>query len=165
MDLEKLEKLNQLRQEGALTQEEFEREKQKVIGESAGCPTKEMIMGLSPYEYAAVINFAWFFPYIGWIGSLIFWLLGRNKSEVVDTQGKYFVNWFITWTLVGFVLIVALVFSSIATQPFVKAVGVIVSIGLFICMILCGLAFPAIAGFKCIKGATWRYPLSITFIK
>ncbi|MCC8170596.1 MAG: SHOCT domain-containing protein [Parabacteroides sp.] len=85
MDLEKLEKLNRLRQEGALTEAEFEREKQKVIGESAGCPTKEMIMGLSPYEYAAVINFAWFFPYIGWIGSLIFWLLGRNKSDVVDT--------------------------------------------------------------------------------
>lgn len=165
MDLEKLEKLNKLRQDGALTEDEYLREKHKLMEEEA-CPDKETIMGVSPREYAAIINFILFIPSIGWIASIILWLVGRDKSPMVNEQGKYLVNWMLTWMIIGIIVVVSLsVFSALAHPEKVKILLLVLCLLVLAGMVICAIVFPVLAGIKCMKGATWRYPLAITFIK
>lgn len=165
MDLEKLEKLSKLRQEGALTEEEYLREKHKLMEEEA-CPDKETIMGVSPREYAAIINFILFIPSIGWIASIILWLVGRDKSPMVNEQGKYLVNWMLTWMLAGVMALVAIaIANALIHVEKVKMLLAVSCLFLLIGMVICAIVFPILAGIKCMKGFAWRYPLAITFIK
>lgn len=71
MDYEKLEQLKRLHDSGALNDEEFEKEKKKILDEEAAAkPTAVLPMGLTENAYLALMNFAMFIPYVGWINVL-----------------------------------------------------------------------------------------------
>ena len=89
MDYRKLDELNKLRISGALTDEEFEQEKQKILNKE----TPKGILGLSENSYMGIMNFVLLIPTWGWIISIIAWIVGKDKSEAVSTQGKYIFNW------------------------------------------------------------------------
>ena len=66
MDYEKLEQLKRLHDSGALNDEEFEKEKKKILDEEAAAkPTAVLPMGLTENAYLALMNFAMFIPYVG----------------------------------------------------------------------------------------------------
>ena len=61
MDYEKLEQLKRLHDSGALNDEEFEKEKKKILDEEATAkPTAVLPMGLTENAYLALMNFAMF---------------------------------------------------------------------------------------------------------
>ena len=95
MDYRKLDELNKLRISGALTDEEFEQEKQKILNKE----TPKGILGLSENSYMGIMNFVLLIPTWGWIISIIAWIVGKDKSEAVSTQGKYIFNWLISWSI------------------------------------------------------------------
>ena len=71
MDYEKLEQLKRLHDSGALNDEEFEKEKKKILDEEATAkPTAVLPMGLTENAYLTLMNFAMFIPYVGWIALL-----------------------------------------------------------------------------------------------
>lgn len=175
MDYKKLEELNNLRQAGALTEEEFEREKQKLFAED--CATEEkaaqLPLGIDETAYLALVNFLLLIPTIGWIASIILWIIGRPGSEKLNRQGKYIFNWLITWILIGIILtfawILSLTTASIGiihnTTYASGAIGIMILILITIALCLLTLIFPIIGGIKGLNGDTWKYPVSIPFLK
>ena len=186
MDYEKLEQLKRLHDSGALNDEEFEKEKKKILDEEATAkPTAVLPMGLTENAYLALMNFAMFIPYVGWIAPIVFWIMGKENSILVNRQGKYILNWYISWFLYGIaltVLFVIFMFSGILsindmdyandqTSPLAVLLGIfgggagillllILGIGCFLCLL-----FPIIGGIKGLNGKTWKYPLCIPFLK
>ena len=121
----------------------------------------------------------------GWIAPIVFWIMGKENSILVNRQGKYILNWYISWFLYGIaltVLFVIFMFSGILsisdmdyandqTSPLAVLLGIfgggagillllILGIGCFLCLL-----FPIIGGIKGLNGKTWKYPLSIPFLK
>ncbi len=176
MDYKKLDELNKLRLSGALTDEEFEREKQKLFGEEAAAgsasPESVIPMGLSESSYLALMNFLIFVPYIGWIVPIVMWSIGKNTSPKIDQQGKYILNWYITWFIFGLIFAIASIASlpalmftggSLAPSAIAENIFWILPLAAII-GVLC-IAFPIIGGIRGLSGQTWKYPLSIPFLK
>ena len=186
MDYEKLEQLKRLHDSGALNDEEFEKEKKKILDEEdAGKPTTVLPMGLTENTYLALMNFAMFIPYVGWIAPIVLWIMGKESSAPVNRQGKYILNWYISWFLYGIVLTVLFIifmFSGIVSisdmnyenyqsSPLAVLLGIfgggagillllILGVGCFLCLL-----FPISGGITGLNGKTWKYPLSIPFLK
>ena len=186
MDYEKLEQLKRLHDSGALNDEEFEKEKKKILDEEdAGKPTTVLPMGLTENTYLALMNIAMFIPYVGWIAPIVLWIMGKESSAPVNRQGKYILNWYISWFLYSIVLTVLFIifmFSGIVSisdmnyendqsSPLAVLLSIfgggagillllILGVGCFLCLL-----FPIIGGIKGLNGKTWKYPLSIPFFK
>ena len=186
MDYEKLEQLKRFHDSGALNDEEFEKEKKKILDEEdAGKTTTVLPMGLTENTYLALMNFAMFIPYVGWIAPIVLWIMGKESSAPVNRQGKYILNWYISWFLYSIVLTVLFIifmFSGIVSisdmnyendqsSPLAVLLGIfgggagillllILGVGCFLCLL-----FPIIGGIKGLNGKTWKYPLSIPFFK
>ena len=186
MDYEKLEQLKRLHDSGALNDEEFEKEKKKILDEEdAGKPTTVLPMGLTENTYLALMNFAMFIPYVGWIAPIVLWIMGKESSAPVNRQGKYILNWYISWFKYGIVqtvLFIIFMFSGIVSisdmnyendqsSPLAVLLSIfgggagillllILGVGCFLCLL-----FPIIGGIKGLNGKTWKYPLSIPFFK
>lgn len=75
MDYKKLEELNNLRLSGALTEEEFEAEKKKLLDEELPPIAEPLPFGLHESSYLGLMNFLIFVPYVGWVVPLVLWLL------------------------------------------------------------------------------------------
>ena len=94
MDYEKLEQLKRLHDSGALNDEEFEKEKKKILDEEATAkPTAVLPMGLTENAYLALMNFAMFIPYEGWIAPIVLWIMGKANSIHAHRQGHKNQNW------------------------------------------------------------------------
>lgn len=90
-------------------------------------------------------------PLGGLILPLVMWLVNKDEFPAVNQHGKMIANWiisYISYTIVGVIL------SS-----------VFVGILLLVLINVCAIVFAVIAGVKASRGALWRYPLSVTFIK
>lgn len=179
MDLDKLEKLNELYQKGALTEDEFLREKQKLYNEETGNnngvsdQVGDLPFGLESNRYMCLMNLVILLPYAGWIASIVLWVMGKDKSQQVDQQGKAIINWFITWFIVALVLYGSFFVSIFSSMSGVYMGGggfagfgsMLVKMIPFIIFGLLCFIFPIIGGIKSIDGTAYRYPLSIRFLK
>ena len=87
MDYRKLEELNKLRQAGALTDEDFEREKKKIMDEGDSAQGA-LPMGMNESTYLAMMSFLILLPYIGWIVPIAMWIMGKDVSTAAHRQGK-----------------------------------------------------------------------------
>ncbi|MBB4043473.1 hypothetical protein GGR06_001255 [Bacteroides reticulotermitis] len=169
MDYKKLDELNRLRQDGALTDEEFDREKQKLFEEDAlnsNRPVEERPLGLQESSYLGLMSFLIMVPYVGWIIPIVLWVLGKNSSEQIDKQGKYILNWYITWFIFGGVFLLIMLagfpsafFGGNFIGPLFWIAPIAIAYGILT------LAFPIIGGIKGLNGQVWKYPLSIPFLK
>ena len=92
-----------------------------------------------------------FIPFGNLIGPLIFWLLKKDQSVLVDANGKESLNFQITMLIAMFVSIL-LCFILIGI-PLAIAVG------------LLSLIMPIIAAVKAGGGEIYRYPLTIRFLQ
>ena len=175
MDYKKLDELNKLRQSGALTDEEFDREKQKVFEEEAlnsNRPAEELPMGLRESSYLGLMSLLILLPYVGWMIPIVMWAIGRNASEQINKQGKYILNWYITWFIFGvtFVLTLLAGFPAAIISDHVTSMATVIGGLLWVLPIpiifgILSLVFPLVGGIKGLNGQVWKYPLSIPFLK
>lgn len=188
MDYKKLEELNKLRQSGALTDEEFESEKQKLMNEDASTVSAEkgtLPLGLSESAYLALMSFLILIPYAGWLVPIIAWIIGKDQSELINRQGKYILNWYISWFIFSIILAIILIislimgvgsitsFASMTNEDDISPalISTLFTSGgagisaILLCIIsLLSLLFPIIGGIKGLNNQTWKYPLSIPFL-
>jgi uncharacterized protein len=158
---DELQKLQQLRQSGAISEEEFEQAKAKILdGQSAaGMPFPgDFLSGdteAQTRQWAMILHLSMLANYaappLGFIAPILIWQLKKGDLPGLDAHGKNAVNWIISVLIYG-------------------VVGVIlipVVIGFFALMILGILAivFPIIAGLKANSGEVWKYPGAIGFFK
>lgn len=183
MNLKKLEKLNDLRKNGALTEEEFQQEKQKLMNNDTNSSASgDIPFNLTENTYLGLMNLIVLVPYIGWIASIIAWAVGKEKSEKIDKQGKNILNWMISYTIyaigLAFILLfIATIGHSIMIDLSGMGMGIFGAFGAFGALGFLGLSefalliflviaiLPIIGAIKGFNGNTFRYPLTISFIK
>lgn len=161
MDIEKLRHLHQLKEEGVLSEEEFQQQKQKLLDQS-NTPNPEFKAATAPVasgsldqqQYAMFIHFSLLLglvlPMIGLILPLVLWLTKKDNSYI-DQHGRTVANWLISYIIYAFVSFL-LVF-------------LIIGVPMLIALAVCHVVFAILGGIKAKDGELWQYPLSIKFFK
>ncbi len=149
MDLEQIEKLNELKEKGLISEEEYQAAKAKILGQPDSQPVQYLS---SNRDYAMLIHLAqfcsWLVPLLGMVVPLVMWQT-RKEDPYIDQQGKVVMNW---------------VFSSFI-YALVSGLLCIILIGipLLIALIICSIVFTIIGAIDANKGIIKNYPLTIKF--
>ncbi|EKE83442.1 DUF4870 domain-containing protein [Idiomarina xiamenensis] len=149
MNVDKLERLYELKEKGAITAEEFEREKAKLLNEPAlaGVDLQDV------KQYAMLMHFAQFLgfiiPVLGWLAPLVMWL-SRSENDYIDQNGRVIFNWIIS----------ALIYACIFTTLILIAIGIPLLVALFICSVI----FTILGALRAKDGEIKNYPLTIKFL-
>jgi uncharacterized protein len=152
---EELEKLQKLHAEGALTDAEFEAAKGQLIKTDRTVSKSQDLLGLDLNNYRALMHgsqFASFIlPFAGFVAPIVLWLLAKDHYPEVDVEGKQILNWLISemiYITVSFILCF-----------------VVIGIPLLIAIVLVGLIFPLIGTIEATQGKSYKYPMTIEFVK
>lgn len=141
-----LEKLKKLLDEGAISQEEYDREKERLLSSHAYVKDNGWDFGIDEKSFVVLMHASQFLS--SFIAPLIMWLLFKDKSRLVDEAGKNIINFELSFMLYCLVLCLTCVGSVL-----VPIIGVLLVI------------FIVIAIIKAVNGVTWAYPLTIRFLK
>lgn len=155
MDLDQIEKLNDLRQKGLISEDEYQQTKERILGQQQqAAPSQQvpLVMQTNNFDYAMVLHLtqfcSWLFPFLGLIVPLIMWQ-SKKEDPYVDEQGKVVMNW---------------VFSSLI-YFLISCVLCFIVVGFFLMAILfiCSIVFTIMGAMDANKGVIKNYPLSIKF--
>jgi uncharacterized Tic20 family protein len=142
-----LEKLKNLLDSGAITQEEYEREKARILASQYQVSNRDSWdLEIDENTFVALMHASQFIS--AFIVPLIAWLLLKNKSPRVDEAGKNILNFEISFTVYSLVLLLTCVGSVLIPVP-----------------LLIMAIFIVIAIIKAINGESWEYPLSFRVLK
>jgi len=155
---EELERLNKMRETGALTEADYEKAKSRLLdapppipgeGDGSGSMTQSEVN-----NWAMFIHFSQFCGYLiplaGLVVPIVLWQVKKDESPIVDAHGLAVVNWILS----------ALVYACISLLLTLVVIGVPM---LVVLGILC-IVFPIIGGIKAGNGEVWDYPLTIPFL-
>ncbi|GHU61497.1 hypothetical protein FACS1894123_00920 [Bacteroidia bacterium] len=149
-----LKELDELRRSGAITEEEYQREKQKVLDKGNNQSGKPLL-GLEENPYLALMHVSQFSGYIipglGFIVPVILWALNKDYNARVDSTGKGIINFMLTWLV--FVIIAGILCFLLIGIPILIALGII------------QVVFIIIATIKAANGEDWKYPFTIQILK
>lgn len=145
---EELEKLNDLRQRNIITEEEYEREKSKILN---GEPEKKSMSATEINQYTMFIHLSQFLGFfgVGFVVPVILWLIKKDESPIIDNHGKVVLNWMIS--LLIYAVAAGILCFILVGIPALIALGV------------CNIIFIIIGSVKAYSGELWKYPLSIEF--
>ena len=146
MKYENLKILDELREKGSITEEEFQREKAKILNDTT--PPYSSSFEIDDRAYVIIMHLSQFVTAI--LIPLIMWIIGKDRSQVIDQHGKNIINFWISYAIYGFI----------------AAILVLVLIGIPLLILLGIAAFVSIiiATLKAANGEAWKYPLTIEFI-
>lgn len=144
MNYDDLEKLNNLRQSGAITEEEYQKEKEKLLNQPSG----NRMSITDERQYTMFMHLSLF---LGIIFPVVLWLVKKDSSQFIDQSGKIILNWCFSAIIYAF---------GGAILSFI-VIGIPVLIALGICYII----FVIMGAIKANDGVLWKYPLSIQFFK
>ena len=156
---DEIQKLHRLRQEGVLSDEEYEKAKHKVIegGTSVGARIDQAVGNAiqDVPQYCMLMHLSqllgFVLPVIGLVVPVLMWVLRKDDSPDVDRHGMNVVNWIISEILYG-------VLCGILIM-------VLIGIPLAGALLVCSVAFPIIGAIKAKDGNIWTYPFTIPFFK
>ena len=154
---DEIDKLNQLKESGALTEEEFQQGKAALLARER--PTGEKVKELMG-EVSSDANFwgilihlsqflGYLFPFAGYVLPIVLWQIKKKDSPLIDRHGRVVVNWILSALIYGFV----------------SGLLIFVGIGIPMLILLAVLAvvFPIVGAIKANDGEAWPYPMSIHF--
>jgi len=148
---EDIEKLNNLKQSGAMSEQEYQEAKESLLAKN------RPIGGISvdTNMWGMFIHLSQFCGYIvplaGLIVPIILWQIKKSESDIIDRHGRVVVNWIIT----EFILAVAFALLCL----------VLIGIPLLVTLAVVAIVFPIVGAVKANNGEVWRYPCSIGFFK
>lgn len=146
-----LSKLEELRAQGAITEEEFQHEKRRILDAS----DNRTVGGMDEKTYITLMHLSQFagilLPGLGFIAPIIMWLVKSKESPDVDRHGKNIANFMIS--MIIYAIVSGVLVLLIIGIPMLIALGVI------------EIVFVIIASVKAANGEYWKYPLSIPFFK
>lgn len=154
MNVEDLEKLARLRDAGAISEEEFNQGKYRLLTEGQEkSGAREEKFGLSDSTYYMLMHLSqlgsFLIPFSGIVAAVVLWVMNKEKDPIVDAHGRTIVNW--NLSLLVYFCVWALLFFSF--------------LGLFLLWVplLLTVIFAIIGAKKASQGEVWKYPLSIPF--
>ena len=156
---DEIEKLNALREQGAISESEYAELKASAIAGTKPMGTK--VQGVldevstDAKFWGMLIHLTQFcgyaIPIAGWIVPIILWLVKKDASPDIDRHGRIVANWILTELILAYV--------------FYLLIFVLIGFPLLICLAIAGITFPIIGGIKANDGKVWQYPGSITFFR
>jgi len=154
-----IEKLNNLKQSGAISEDEYQKAKESVLAEDQSTGEKlGKEFGGASFDvnlWSMFIHLSQFSGYIvplaGMVLPVVLWQIKKSDSEMIDKHGRIVTNWIISE------LIYAIVFALLYF--------IIIGIPLLLALAVVGILFPIIGGIKANNGEVWPYPLSIKFFR
>lgn len=153
MKYEDLKILDELREKGSISEEEYQREKAKILNEEgrrdhAGRP----LFGMSENSYLMLMHLSQFagiiIPLAGFIIPILMWITNKDTNANVDMHGKNILNFMISFAIYAAILTITLI-----GIPLAIVVGIVYVV------------FVILASIKANNGEYWRYPFTIQFIK
>jgi uncharacterized Tic20 family protein len=168
MSYEDLKVLDELRKSGALSEEEYEREKAKILN-AAGQPqppapaaytyapnqqgTSAPLFGMKENTYLMMMHLSQFagvvIPLLGLAAPIVLWAINKDTNPNVDATGKRIFNFLLSYLIYSVV-------SGILVMVFIGTL-LLAALGVM------SLVFIILAAVKANNGETWNYPLSIRF--
>lgn len=155
MKYEDLKTLDELREKGSITEEEFQREKAKNLSEDSreySNARSKPLFGMTERTYLMLMHLSqfasWLVPLVGVIVPILMWTTNKDNNAEVDRHGKNILNFTISYAIYSIAL-----FVIIIGIPFVIVLFAIYAIAVII------------ASIKASNGEYWQYPLTIQFIK
>ena len=149
---EDIQKLNDLKQSGALSEQQFEQAKQSLLTQERRA---EPLVVMDTNTWSVVIHLSQFCTYLlplaGIVVPLVLWQIKKDESAIIDRHGKIVMNWLLT----EFIL---LIIAGILCF-------VLVGFALIFLISIAGIVFPIIGAVKAGNGEIWPYPCSIRFFK
>lgn len=146
-----LEVLEDLRQKGAISEEEYQREKQKILN-SNYIPDSQQLFGMDEKSYLVIMHLSQLAGFIvfglGFAIPIAMWL-SNNKNPNIDRHGKNIANFMIS-------MIIYMIVSGVLCF-------VIIGIPMLIALAFLEIISIIIASVKASKGEYWKYPLTIPF--
>ena len=124
---------------------------------------------LTPAEDKQWASFAHFGGVLGFLPSLIIFLVFKDRGALTRQEAKEALNWQITWIAANIVLSIMLniltVIISVAL-PYTAAAAITALLGLVgFLPYLANLVFSILGGVKVNSGGAYRYPFAIRLIK
>ena len=109
--VEDIEKLNELRQKGALSEQEFEEAKASLLARNRPVEMrfKGAVNDLSSdvNMWGMFIHLSQFCGYIiplaGMVVPIVLWQIKKDDADILDRQGRIVVNWILTEVILGIV--------------------------------------------------------------
>ncbi len=157
---EELSKLQELRDRGALSEEEYVKAKAAILNPPSHQPAESSPVSMSPERlaeqerlWAMLMHFSLLLNYaiIGAVLAIVIWQVKKKELPGLDAHGKNITNW-----IISSILYVAI--CSVLTV-------VLIGIPMLIALVVLNIVFPIMGGVKANNGQVWKYPLAITFIK
>ncbi|MEX2140885.1 MAG: DUF4870 domain-containing protein [Pirellulales bacterium] len=152
---DELQKLQQLHQSGALSDEEFAQAKAALFDRRDLTAHDPAALARETNQWAMFLHLSllagFIIPFAGLVAPIVIWQLKKTELPEIDIHGKIVVNWIIS-AFIYAILCVILIFLIVGV-PLLIALGIL------------GVVFPIIGGLKASAGEVWRYPLSIDFLK
>ncbi len=153
-----LDKLNDLKMKGIISDEEYSYEKEKLLNseevdynqrsdENAywGTNEKTFAMALHLSQFASLVV-----PLLGLILPIVMWASFKDKNEFINQNGRNAINWIISSTIYLIISIVLVFF--------------IIGIPMLILLLVLDIVFIIMAAVKASNGINWQYPMSIRFL-
>ncbi|RUO39887.1 hypothetical protein CWE15_09045 [Aliidiomarina taiwanensis] len=159
MDVDKLRNLHQLKEEGLLSEEEFQLEKEKLLNKPEPKPEQSMPevvagVGTNQQQYSMLMHLSLLIglvlPIVGLIVPLILWLT-KKDNNYIDQNGRIIVNWLISYAIYAFVSMLLIL--------------IIIGAPMLVALAVCHVVFAIMGALKAKDGILWHYPLSIKFFK
>lgn len=149
---DELERLEALRRQGALSDEEFARAKAALIN-GATPPLRDL--AAETRDWALYLHLSQLLglvlPVIGWLAPVLIWQMKKAELPGLDVHGKLVVNW----------LISELIYAVVCGLLCFLCIG----LPLLIALCLVGMIYPIIGGIKAQNGEVWPYPGAIRFLR
>ncbi|MDO5522420.1 MAG: DUF4870 domain-containing protein [Bacteroidia bacterium] len=156
MKYEDLKILDELREKGSITEEEYQREKTKILNDTTSSASssdaRKPLFGLSENTYLMLMHLSQFLglaiPLAGFVAPVIMWITNKDTNANVDLHGKNILNFTISYLIYSAVLAIT-----------------IIGIPLLLVLVVIYIVFVVMAGVKANNGEYWRYPFIIQFFK
>ena len=155
MKYEDLKILDELREKGSISEEEYQREKEKILNEQENAFSstgKKPLFGLAENTYLMLMHLTQFagaiIPLAGFIVPILMWTTNKDINANVDKHGKNILNCMISYIIYAVILCI-----TVIGIPVAAVLGILYAI------------FVVIATVKANNGEYWKYPFIIQFIK
>ena len=152
---DEIQKLNDLKQSGALSEQEYQQAKESLLTQTRPAKSSVQIPALDVNTWGVFIHLSQFLTYLiplaGLIVPIVLWQIKKDESEILDRHGKIVMNWLLT----EFILL-------IIAAPLCF---ILIGFPLVFIITAAAIVFPVIGAVKAGNGEIWPYPCSIRFFK
>lgn len=155
MKYENLKTLDELREKGSITEEEFQREKAKILADDNNHYSRvhrSPLFGMTQNNYLMLMHLSLFVSlftlFVGIVIPIVLWLINKENNAEVDKHGKNIMNLIISYAIYGVALAITIIGIPLLLVLLVILIVVVIK-----------------ASIKASNGEYWEYPLTIKFFK